>query len=57
MRDHREAGESAEEPVEVDLVQTPEGLVAVPREPIPTLTVDRVRAKLDAIRSGRLREI
>jgi AbrB family transcriptional regulator (stage V sporulation protein T) len=36
--------------VEVDLVETPEGLVAVPRRPVPVLTVDQVREKLEQIR-------
>jgi hypothetical protein len=57
MGEMKEDAERVDEPLEIDLVQTPEGLVAVPRKAVPTLTVDEVRAKLDAIRSGSVRAI
>ena len=57
MRDSHKDVEGADEPLEIDLVRTPEGLVAVARKAAPMLTVDQVRAKLEAIRSERVRRI
>ena len=36
--------------IDVELVETSQGLVAVPIQPVPVLTADEVRATLDRIR-------
>jgi AbrB family looped-hinge helix DNA binding protein len=37
-------------PLEVDLVKTPEGVVAKARKPVPPLTADAVRDALERVR-------
>jgi 4-aminobutyrate aminotransferase-like enzyme len=40
--------------LEVEIVQGPDGFpVAVPKEPVETLTTEKVREILDEIRAGR----
>ncbi len=36
--------------IDVELVETAEGLVALPKQPVPVLTAEQVRATLDRIR-------
>jgi len=37
-------------PLDVDLIQTPEGVVAMPKRPVPPLTAEMVRETLEKAR-------